>query len=707
MVGVFDHVLVRAEIDGRTYWLDGARSGDGAAERIVTPLLHWGLPLRPEGAELVAIHPAPLSKPDTRIAVRLDFSAGLTAPGKVEGEAVLTGDAASLTQQAAAVAEAAEVDGMLRRIWASYYPAARIDSVAGRSDPSTGEYIVTMTGTVRSLWNGARYRSVVGDLVFPALDFSRSEDEDQDAPFAVVFPQYTNVRETLILPREGQGFSFDGEDVDVTMLGLHVRRSARIEGSSRVIEGSSRSLASEVSASEVRDAERRLVALGSSQLYVIAPTNYRPSEEEQQAALGPEPLSAEDFIDRGVVHLDNARYELAIQDFTSAAELAPTNAYAWANRGVAHAWRNEADKAQQDLEAAQAIDPSNAVVFRGYGILATRRADHGEAIEHFTRAIELDPNNAFSYNMRARARAATNDLEAALEDSLAATRLNPAMTEPYIMRAGINAFRGRNDQAVAELDAMLASASADARAFRTAAQMLARLDERGKAVDALTRALEAEPTAGDFIMRAQLREKADMNGRRADLEAALELEPRSREARLGLARMHVEAEQTDQAIPLLDELIERDPKDVVALGERGIAYVRSGDTDLAVADFDAARAVAPNADRLNALCWRKATLKIALEEALKDCLRSIELEASAPAYDSLGFVYLRLGRFEDSVRAYDSALGLRANQAQSLFGRALAKRELGDQAGYEQDMRDAVRWQPEIDKEFAEYGVTP
>jgi tetratricopeptide (TPR) repeat protein len=143
------------------------------------------------------------------------------------------------------------------------------------------------------------------------------------------------------------------------------------------------------------------------------------------------------------------------------------------------------------------------------------------------------------------------------------------------------------------------------------------------------------------------------------------------------------------------------------LGERGIAYVRSGDTDLAVADFDAARAVAPNADRLNALCWRKATLKIALEEALKDCLRSIELEASAPAYDSLGFVYLRLGRFEDSVRAYDSALGLRANQAQSLFGRALAKRELGDQAGYEQDMRDAVRWQPEIDKEFAEYGVTP
>jgi tetratricopeptide (TPR) repeat protein len=207
-------------------------------------------------------------------------------------------------------------------------------------------------------------------------------------------------------------------------------------------------------------------------------------------------------------------------------------------------------------------------------------------------------------------------------------------------------------------------------------------------------------------MRAQLREPDDVNGRRADLEAALELEPRSREARLGLARMHVEADQPDEAIGLLDELVERDPKDVVALGERGIAHVRSGDTDVAAADFDAARAAAGNAARLNALCWRKATLKIALDEALKDCLLAVEREANPAAYDSLGFVYLRLGRYEDSVTAYDSALGMRANQAESLFGRALAKRELGDQAGYEQDMRDAARWQPEIDKVFARYGVT-
>jgi tetratricopeptide (TPR) repeat protein len=707
MVGAFDHVLVRAEIDGHTYWLDGTRSGDRTADHIVTPLFHWGLPVRLQGAELVEIRPAPLAEPDTSVAIHLDFSAGLTAPGKVEGEVVFRGDAASLTQQSAAVSEAAELDRVLRDIWAAYYPAARIDSVAGRSDPSTGEYVVTVTGTVRSLWQGARYRSVVGDLAFPATGFSsRSEEENQEAPFAVVFPEYTSVRETLTLPNEGRGFSIDGEEIDVITSGLHVRRSARVEGANLIIEGSTRSLASELSASEAKAAERRLAALGGSRLYVIAPTNYRASEEEQRAALGPKPVSAEDFVNRGLVHLNNGRHELAVQDFTSAVELAPTNAYTWANRGLAFAYRNEADRARQDFEAAQAIDPNNVVAFRGYGLLAIHRTDYGEAIEHFTRAIEIDSDNDFSYNMRSRARMATTDLEGAFEDSLAATRLNPAMPEPYVLRATVSGMRGRDDQALAEFDAMLESAYPDARSFRAAAQMLARLGERGKAIDAITRAFEAQPTAGDLLMRAQLREPDDLNGRRADLEAALELEPRSREARLGLARMHVEADQPDEAIGLLDELVERDPKDVVALGERGIAHVRSGDTDVAAADFDAARAAAGNAARLNALCWRKATLKIALDEALKDCLLAVEREANPAAYDSLGFVYLRLGRYEDSVTAYDSALGMRANQAESLFGRALAKRELGDQAGYEQDMRDAARWQPEIDKVFAQYGVT-
>jgi hypothetical protein len=49
LVGLFNHVLVRAEIGGKTYWLDGTRTGDTALNRLVTPDYEWGLPLRTPG----------------------------------------------------------------------------------------------------------------------------------------------------------------------------------------------------------------------------------------------------------------------------------------------------------------------------------------------------------------------------------------------------------------------------------------------------------------------------------------------------------------------------------------------------------------------------------------------------------------------------------------------------------------------------------
>lgn len=95
-----------------------------------------------------------------------------------------------------------------------------------------------------------------------------------------------------------------------------------------------------------------------------------------------------------------------------------------------------------------------------------------------------------------------------------------------------------------------------------------------------------------------------------------------------------------------------------------------------------------------------------MEHAEEDCLRAIELADRSAYRDSLGFVYLRLRRYEESIDAYDAALDLRANYAYSLFGHALARRALGDEKGYEEDMVAAEQQQPEIRAAFERYGVT-
>ena len=52
----FDHVLVRADIAGRTYWLDPTREGDGDLATLSPPQFGWALPVR-AGAGLEAMVP--------------------------------------------------------------------------------------------------------------------------------------------------------------------------------------------------------------------------------------------------------------------------------------------------------------------------------------------------------------------------------------------------------------------------------------------------------------------------------------------------------------------------------------------------------------------------------------------------------------------------------------------------------------------------
>ena len=50
-VDLFDHVLVRVQLGGRDYWLDGAREGDRSLDDLTTPAYGWGPAARPEGRD--------------------------------------------------------------------------------------------------------------------------------------------------------------------------------------------------------------------------------------------------------------------------------------------------------------------------------------------------------------------------------------------------------------------------------------------------------------------------------------------------------------------------------------------------------------------------------------------------------------------------------------------------------------------------------
>src|SRR3546814_6294885 len=89
--GMFDHVLVRARIDGKTYWLDGTLppvAGPGATPAIA---YRWILPLTEAGGALEKIEWRMASKPNEITLYEIDARAGFDKPAKVTNVMIVRG----------------------------------------------------------------------------------------------------------------------------------------------------------------------------------------------------------------------------------------------------------------------------------------------------------------------------------------------------------------------------------------------------------------------------------------------------------------------------------------------------------------------------------------------------------------------------------------------------------------------------------------
>ena len=115
-------------------------------------------------------------------------------------------------------------------------------------------------------------------------------------------------------------------------------------------------------------------------------------------------------------------------------------------------------------------------------------------------------------------------------------------------------------------------------------------------------------------------------------------------------------------------------------------------------------------DFVNALsnrCWSRATAgKPGL--ALPDCDEALRLDSrDADAFDSRGFVHLRLNRKKEAIADYNAALRIRSDMPAALYGRGLARIADGDRDGGERDKVSARKQDPDIEKRFRAYGLMP
>jgi tetratricopeptide (TPR) repeat protein len=165
-------------------------------------------------------------------------------------------------------------------------------------------------------------------------------------------------------------------------------------------------------------------------------------------------------------------------------------------------------------------------------------------------------------------------------------------------------------------------------------------------------------------------------------------------------------EQERQRLAELDDRIRRDPRDEVSYYERGQFHAQRGDTAAAIADFDRSIRLNPaSPEAYNNRCWLHAVAGD-LRQARADCDEALRLRPDfLDALDSRGLVNLKAGALQAAVSDYGEALKRDARHSSALYGRGLALKRLGDEAAGGRDMASAFALNPQIDKDFATYGV--
>lgn len=235
---------------------------------------------------------------------------------------------------------------------------------------------------------------------------------------------------------------------------------------------------------------------------------------------------------------------------------------------------------------------------------------------------------------------------------------------------------------------------------------------RVAACTAITRAPQAslQERALAFALRGAARSSVGEEARAVgDFGRALRLDPNLAVAYFERALVHHARGAFDSAVADYDRALAIDPALEEAAYRRTLALTdRVDDFATLLVQANARIEADPeNAASWNNRCWIRAVEGVDLEAALGDCNRALSLEPNEPnSLDSRGLVHLKLNNPSAALADYEAAVRITEN-AHFVYGRGIARLQLGQIVEGEADLRRAAALESDIAETYAAYGVAP
>lgn len=508
----FDHMIVRAQIGGTDYWLDGTSNGTRIANLDVVPPFYHALPLSSAGAGLVAMTQRNPAQPQLAMDVRIDHSAGVDMPLLYTFQITLSGPASA---QMRAIVDADDPE-ILRAMAGNFNPGGldgmQVSDFTITYDDEMAQSVITVSGVASEdfTWDKGRMRMNLSDPVGQAnFNPDRTRRSWREIPVATPGTDRRSVAYTVVLPSAGEGFRLIGEPaLDAQFANTRMVADAALENGLVKLSSETFNMLGEVSAQELSEARRAARQINSRSLEVAPPEDvtWRWERSAEERAKLSKPLLA--AYDSAIAFADkdnhtplqwraafNARiydYEAALADLDRLVEVDP-GVWVYQQRAWMHYAVGNADAAIADMYEAMEIDATNSSGFELVSWLAYN--------DRMAEAEEL----LFSLPVTEEEKVTHTDLVATL-----------------------TALEGRIEEGHAELLALAEEKPQDASLLNSDCWFRGLFSYAlDSALDVCTRAVErANAPAAALDSRALVHyRRGDLDAALADLDASLVLEP--------------------------------------------------------------------------------------------------------------------------------------------------------------------------------------
>ena len=373
----FDHVIVRATIGGKAYWLDGTNSGTRLANIGEVPTFRWGLPLKPDGSGLIPLTQRELDVPDRTLQLAIDERAGIDLPAPFELKAELNGALGASIRPVAQQTDEKYKSGFVKSFVNALVGNGDVTSYTLTYDDAQGAAHVEAKGLLDSSWKFERGLGTQNIPALPTAGFEFNPDRArkawQDIPVEVSGPYLFKTDLDLKLPDGGKGYELHGTDkVDAEIAGTLIKRQASLEGGELKVDEQASFQLAEIAPQDISAEKAKAARFSAGYLRLRAPKDARrawdfdqakdgakiaPIEQAYAQLIAKDPLMADPYLARAAFRALILDRKGSIDDYDKAIAISPSSD-AYLARAALYDQMGNGEKSLADVRKAFELDPT-------------------------------------------------------------------------------------------------------------------------------------------------------------------------------------------------------------------------------------------------------------------------------------------------------------------------------------------------------------